>query len=111
MSDTKRISAPRVDGPETEPWRELLLKAADVIRESGWCQHSVEYNGTVCLFGAMLIADGCNPWDTLSPLSMVAANQLGGITTAVNFNDTPGRTADEVIAALEGAARKDRTDG
>ncbi len=37
----------------TEPWRSLLLDAADYIEKNGWCQGEWYQDGRVCAMGAM----------------------------------------------------------
>lgn len=39
---------------KTEPWRQLLLDAADLIDRIGWCQHTPrDDNGRVCAAEAL----------------------------------------------------------
>lgn len=88
--------------------RLAFLKAADYIEQHGWCQKVLQdMDGKVCLLGALSFggADGM--------CSVRLVEQVGrylkrkGLTkrgTAVVWNDKPGRTKEEVVAALRGAA-------
>ena len=92
----------------------VLLDAAAEVRK-GWCQFALENNGAVCVRGGMMRATGIDPagavaweWDAL-PVARAADERLAqylGNTSDSNaaWNNAPGRTADEVIAALEAAA-------
>jgi len=97
------------------PERQALLDAAQYIREHGWCQGKlITRRGEVCMMGAIAMA-------TKSPITVtgmeqrIERNQIcdDAINLAVMatnnrgafWNDDHGRTADEVIAALESAAR------
>jgi hypothetical protein len=80
-----------------------LIKAADYIEKYGWCQHSHSKAGTVCLWGAICEANGgdgrlCD--DAYDKVETFLQNPIG----AINWNDAPGRTKDEVIALLRKAA-------
>jgi hypothetical protein len=65
----------------------LLRRAAYVLREYGWCQREIAR-----------YADGHPVWAIRALLSEGE--------TVTRWNDTPGRTADEVIAVLEAAAER-----
>ena len=68
--------------------REICLKAAQRLREVGWRQGAIgPEDGPHCMLGA------CR-WVTR--YHVAAAGEA-----AIAWNDTPGRTAEEVIAALE----------
>lgn len=104
--------------PETRPVDEIgerLLKAAQIIRERGWCQGSLHLpSGEVCAVGAIEAA--CED-DGLSDIQMEAQSRLTDhvygqpairddkLVYVARWNDYPGRTAEEVIRALEMAAR------
>ncbi len=102
-----------------EPWRNVLLDAAEIVRERGLAKYDLEdANGHVCIHGAIRLAaygyvDGhgrigskeIEPCQALCDyLRQTGAENVFGIGAA-NWNNEPNRTADEVIAALEGAAR------
>lgn len=111
------------DAP-VEAWRRALLDAAEYIRVHGWCQQF--YDGDkVCLVGALhavlgservtrTISTGATipafepSWPGVSDdaAEQVRAHLHLPIGESVaDWNDEPGRTADEVISALESAAR------
>lgn len=120
---SKLFIEPVVEAP-TEAWRKALMDAADVIRKRGWCQkfHDGE---RVCAVGALHVAFGSTPTLRVLPNGTsipvfepswpdgcdVAADHvkavlhLGEWESLPDWNDAPERTADEVISALEAAAR------
>jgi len=96
-----------------------LLLAAQIIRKRGWCQLSLEgENGERCLRGAILEAKyGERPTAVRNPNDYPEMNRVSsylgmptrengnsGYYYIVNWNNASGRTAAEVIAALESAA-------
>ena len=88
------------------PERRLLLKAADLLREKGWCQRVLERDGMHCVVGAVFASA---PEDGLTPVSVLALDLLGkfiGIDRAYlpSWNNADERTVEEVIEALDGAA-------
>lgn len=120
-----RLSPPlesvgEIEAP-VEPWRKALMDAADVIRERGlaqWVRANPE--GQVCLHGAIRLAIGASlDGDVHDPRERQAGGAVARYLLAsgvdeglvlngfgcAQWNDVAGRTAAEVIAALEGAAR------
>lgn len=96
---------------QLEPWRRTLLRAADYIRNNGWCQGSYYNFGSdgktaVCMLGAIVKVENLRERD-LSEKHPAVAGLLKyvGTPTVPAYNDVLGRTKEEVIAALEGAAR------
>ncbi len=104
------------------PWRTVLLRAAEIVREYGLAKYTQEDSlGRVCIHGAIAIAANgrvhspLNEYDT-TPLEWEAglavcdyllvagAKNIHGYGAAC-WNNQWNRTAEEVIAALEGAAR------
>jgi hypothetical protein len=86
-----------------------LRAAADVLRRDGWTQgkfHDAE-TGCHCAAGALEVAtaaDISGRWlDSVRALSAQLRITPGPISV-YRWNDDPGRTADEVLAALEAAA-------
>jgi hypothetical protein len=90
-----------------------LRAAADVLRRDGWTQKCFhDETGAHCMVGAVDVAidpewEKAGDWDAEQSerwakarrvLMAVVGDQL------TEFNDKSGRTADEVIAALEAAA-------
>lgn len=109
MLYNKEWEKPAVE-PKLEPWQEDLLKAAQLLREQGWCQLAAREGTAMCVSRA--IADATQSSDRqaaavnallghLSP-RYVSAN-LG--PSIISWNDTKGRTKEEVITALEAAAK------
>ena len=47
--------------PENEPWRKLLLDAANLIEKRGWCRHHAQSHGRYCAIGAMSKMAGVRP--------------------------------------------------
>ena len=85
----------------------VLDAAADYIEGYGWCQYKLEDGrGRACLMGALL-----RVWsdETIEHRYAVLDRLAGLLGRSVNsialWNDAPGRTKEEVIAALRGAAR------
>lgn len=80
---------------------QVLLAAAEELRTHGWCQSDfADGAGRHCTPGAInVVAQGVNTYAA----SELLRNHLE-IDWIDDWNDTPGRTADEVIAALEAAA-------
>ncbi len=104
---------------ELEPWRQLLLEAADVIEQRGWCRHTrMNSRGEVCAVGAILSARwgfdrlDWGSWYDDEPtreavLNLRARVASGTISGVGGWNDTPDRTKDEVVAMLRDVAQKD----
>lgn len=103
--------------------KDILNKAADWLEENAWCQNSlcrrggISFNRIVpdaercCLNGAIYMASGLD-------LGRTKKNQIAAISQAFDlvekslgtrnparWNDTKGRTKQEVIAALRKAAK------
>lgn len=108
---------------------DVLQGAADILRRNGW--HQGDYfdrdqldggrgpdDCAVCLHGAINLAAAGNPENDYHHNSVKATNTLvDWLWTSLDpdiyaslsaWNDADGRTADEVIAALEGAAAAER---
>jgi len=92
---------------------QVLLEAADYIEWHGWCQHiAIGPAGKLCAVGALLHVAIPNikhstVWE-MSPLALSAFAKLRrylGTDGIESWNDTRGRTKDEVVAALRAAAR------
>jgi hypothetical protein len=105
-TDTVTRAVPRHEFPaKPDP---VLLRAAEIVRERGFCQGPWRTDGPVCAAGAVGQAGGDLG---LSRAMMEArllefARVLGGSAAGDvhEWNDAPGRTAAEVAEALERAA-------
>lgn len=92
-----------------EPWRKLLLDAADLIEERGHCKSALRNeHGQLCLLGAVLVA-------SRGDLSARVRVPDGAVTAmeyvdryldedAVDWNNAPDRTPEQVISALRNCA-------
>ncbi len=111
------------DRPHTNPVSEVLLKAADLIEQRGHTKHiRVDDKGSMCLLGAIAVAQGHDIGYSLGMRGgdteltyeaaetivntlgiMVGLRDIRGI--AVDWNNAPKRTAQEVIDVMRLAAR------
>jgi hypothetical protein len=85
----------------------ILLDAADYIERHGWCQnvYANEF-GNVCVMGALLhFVQWPDYPEGRAKEIMPRLTKYLGVTRVDNWNDAPGRTKEEVVAALRGAAR------
>lgn len=88
---------------------EVLRKAGDVLRKRGWGQHRYGNNdgGPRCVMGAVLVAAGKQSLDDDSIVreSRLALADLVESTSGspAQWNDTAGRTVDEVLTAMDAA--------
>lgn len=83
----------------------VLRKAGDVLRERGWTRGVAgnhPYSTSLCLMGAINVARerymGCYDQNGLESLRLMT-----GEFGVWQFNDAPGRTAAEVMHALDAA--------
>ena len=78
------------------PWQTVLFDAADYIEQHGWCQHRLRDGDKVCAIGAIgfLVKN-------IEAIGRFRSFLGGRIDT---WNDTVGRTKDEVVAALRACA-------
>lgn len=104
--------------PETKPLTEVqrvLLRAADELERRGHCKGVLfGPRGEVCLRGAIMAALGLNShadyWDRhmlMAPHFNAADEAVANYLKCdvVDWNNAPGRTKEEVVAALRSAAR------
>jgi hypothetical protein len=95
----------------TEPWRQVLLDAADLIDRHGWCQKTAQNaKGNICAKQAIFLALGVNG-KSLEPLNTILWN---GVTHSFGsflnqriavFNDE-AKSVEEVTSALRKCARE-----
>jgi hypothetical protein len=87
---------------ELDETGKVLMRAAEIVRERGWCQLDYEDDqGRVCAAGALYAASG-DEWPYVAMGRRRLAASLG--RAVETWNDVPGRTKEEVIEALERAA-------
>jgi hypothetical protein len=91
---------------------EVLAGAATRLETHGWVQHDfIDATGRACLFGALHLADPSEEhWITVKD---AVAQELGYLRpwgsetdlAIVDWNNTPGRSVDEVVTTLRNAKR------
>jgi hypothetical protein len=87
-----------------------LRAAADVLERDGWTQNAyTDQNGCHCVMGAAYVAMGCPTTEWAEGLTERVDAVRDFLGTFLGrrphlWNDAPGRTAEEVIAALRAAA-------
>ncbi len=89
---------------QTEPWRKALNDAADYIEKHDWRQGAlVDIDGKVCALGAIVFSGHYDDAEAREALK----KYLSGTpwVSIAEWNDAPGRTKEEVIAAFRNAAR------
>ncbi len=79
-----------------EPWRQILLEAAEELDRSGWCQGLMfDTEGRRCAAGAMAAV-----WAALlgrpSDCSKAESAMCAVVGPIAQWNDSPGRTKEEV---------------
>lgn len=105
------VTAPIIPAP-LEPWRKLLLDAADALETRGHVKGVLCDGGRVCVRGALNVAvHGNYTFPAVYPPSyneaeQVIADHLGfhNIYDVVEWNNAPERTQAEVVGALRACA-------
>jgi hypothetical protein len=91
-----------------EPWRQVLLDAADSIERLGWIQHALGTgSGPRCVLGAIHFAgaERGSGWLWTGTIDAVTKMHAAlGRNNLPVWNDAPGRTKDEVLALLRRVA-------
>lgn len=83
--------------------KELRTAAADYIESHGWIQGMWNTtDGAVCMVGALAQAVSGRAPRKAATTELRRELCLGEYTTLISWNDRPGRTKDEVLAALRG---------
>lgn len=94
-----------------ELWRQRLLEAAEELRNRDWCQHTLGFytsnSGPVCAVGALFAVHYRKTGDVSSDQPWEDAKLVSDFLSVAlpNWNDTPGRTKEEVINAFEQCAK------
>ena len=76
-----------------------LLRAASLIEKRGWHQGSLFKDGRYCIVGAI-----SNVRNSIEEMVMAWSLMDQSVGNAAMWNDTPGRTKDEVVAKLRAVA-------
>lgn len=100
--------------------REALLRAAELLEADGWCQReSLAVGGERCVTGALstviglvdgngeVLARRSQLWRSVIQLIRNAPEldgTFGDISAVIEWNDTLGRTQDEVVSLLRRVA-------
>lgn len=93
------VESGRVTEVTLEPWRQVLLDAADYIETYGWCQHDIrDEQGRVCIVGAMKAVRRDNAVMAFEILS----KNLRMLPS--RWNDDVHRTKEQVVAKLREVA-------
>lgn len=88
---------------------QVLARAAERLdRPGAWCQGRPRAGGAIC--AVIAIADA-TPVDLNWAAMMDVVHRAIGDVSLTEFNDEPGRTQDEVVAALRAASELARSEG
>lgn len=93
---------------QLSPYGKMLSRMADYIEEHGWCQHWYWEEQRVCIIGSMhKVAKG--HVDDIAVVLNRYLRQKKYMDSDIghniaSWNDTPGRTKEEVVAMLRKAA-------
>jgi hypothetical protein len=83
---------------------DVLNGAADLIERDGWCQSRyLLETGERCADGAIAVAGNGHHGGVRSVARLALRSAIGGESVVI-WNDAPGRTKAEVVAALRAAA-------
>lgn len=84
---------------ENEKIKKALLLAINRIEENGWTQGAAHNEKGYCLYGA-LQCDNEYELKIRNEAFFLVCNKLGKDVSPVGWNDTPGRTKEEVLTLL-----------
>ena len=98
----------------TESWRDVLLRAADLIIERGHCKFvQQDQLGRLCLHGALSIAAHGKPYEFTQEASRAVCQYLRSVgehiphdACAAAWNNVDERTPEQVVAVLRAAATR-----
>jgi hypothetical protein len=88
-----------------EPWRKVLLDAADLLERDGWCQHHFRNEkGHRCVIEAIGAATDHKPL-LRDKARYQLAQALPGSLSIIEWNDAHSRRKSQVIKKLREVAR------
>jgi hypothetical protein len=110
--DSNMLFDPRWDAKaKAEPWREVLLDAADLIDRIGWCQHTLcDDKGRVCAAEALMRVTYCA--HDVATYNIAMARLSDFVTFGMHsmavlaWNDAADRTAAEVADGMRACAAR-----
>lgn len=86
---------------------ELCAKARDVLAERGWTQGTLQADdGAVCAVGALKVACEGNTVALRYKAAYYAVADTIGCSSVSGWNDEPGRTYEDVVAAFKQAEER-----
>ena len=101
--EEKKLGETEIDGAA-----KILLDAADHIERHGWCQNVYTNGlGDVCIMGTLLqVVQWPDYLEGRAKEVFPRLKKYLGVTRVDDWNDEPGRTKEQVVAALRGGAAK-----
>lgn len=85
---------------------ENLKSARETLLRDGWCQHEITNSeGQHCLIGTVLYTRGDIDLNTMGSLLKILRDD-GFVGGPAHWNDTPGRTEQDVLKLLDKAIRR-----
>jgi hypothetical protein len=111
--DEKKIGEVKV---AAEPWRQMLLDAADYIDVHGWCQKQpLNKHGNVCAVGAVYAVDNslgvltgkATTGSVMASEALERLRKYTGSSTVWLWNDKPWRTKEEVVFVIRECANQE----
>ena len=88
---------------------QTLLKARQLIVERGWIQAAFSSEHGLCGVGAIDEADPTNDSGGDAALIALVRTVTPEFKCFAEFNDTPGRTADQILAKFDEAVALERS--
>jgi hypothetical protein len=84
---------------------DVLAKAADLIEQDGWCQGIWQgKHGERCLHEALMRAGFHQDWQAYQEAKEAVYKEVAPLPPMA-YNDTSGRTVEEVVTTLRNAKR------
>ena len=93
------------DGTQKNSTALVLLKAAEIIREGGWCQMKSRLGSSHCVARAIFEASEKDPVRARAGHEAFAAHLHLSYVEIPFWNDSEYRTKDDVLRALEECAK------